>query len=55
MNERQTNHQILSEEDQRFLRLIHDPGLREALLEHLREIGEIDAFLQAENETNLAI
>lgn len=41
----------LSQDDQQFLQILHNPNLREALLEHLREQGLIDAFLAAESET----
>lgn len=43
---------ILSEEELRFLRIVHDPARRGVLLEHLREQGLLDAFLQIESETN---
>lgn len=55
MKEKETAYPNLSEEDLRFLQIIHDPDLREDLLERLREIGEIDAFLQAESETSQAV
>ena len=42
---------ILSEEDQMFLKIVHDPSLRAALLERLQALGLLDAFLQVESET----
>ena len=39
----------LTKEDKAFLQLVHTN--REALLERLAQLGLLDAFLQAENET----
>ena len=39
----------LTKEDKTFLQLVHTN--REALLERLAQLGLLDAFLRAENET----
>ena len=38
--------------EQQFLDMVHDPTLREVLLERLARLGLLSAFLQAENGTN---
>lgn len=43
----------MSEQDRLFLKMIHDPELREGLLERLEKLGLLSAFLQVENETTL--
>ena len=55
MREKENIYPNLSEEELQFLQIIRDPSLSGALLEHLQEIGEIDAFLQAGRETNQAV
>lgn len=36
----------LSEEDKKFLSIVHNASLRKALLERLRDLGELPAFQQ---------
>lgn len=42
----------LSDEERKFLQMIHNPSLRSDLLAHLRVLGLLDVFLQAEIGTN---
>lgn len=42
---------ILSDEDRNFLSIVHNKNIRKALLERLRDLGELPAFLEVENET----
>lgn len=42
---------ILSDEDRNFLSIVHNQNIRKALLERLRDLGELPAFLEVENET----
>ena len=39
-------------QEQAFLRLVHHPISRPRLLDRLRDLGLLSAFLAAENETN---
>lgn len=48
----ENNLERLSDEDKKILKIFHDANLRAALLARLRELGEIHAFLEIENETN---
>ena len=41
----------MSESEQRFLDMVHDPDLRQALLERLAQLGLLAAFLEIESET----
>lgn len=41
----------MSEEDIRFLNLIHEPELRANLLARLERLGLLSAFLEIESET----
>ena len=41
----------MSQDEKRFLQMIHDPALREALLVRLEKLGLLSAFLEAENGT----
>lgn len=40
---------ILSDEDRKFLSIAHNKNIRKVLLERLRDLGELPAFLEAEN------
>lgn len=42
---------ILSDEDRNFLSIVHNKNIRKALLERLRDLGELPAFLEVENGT----
>ena len=42
---------IVNEMDKLFLKMIHDPALREDLLVRLEKLGLLSAFLEIENET----
>lgn len=42
---------ILSDEDRKFLSIIHNKNTRKALLERLQDLGELRAFLEVENGT----
>lgn len=42
---------ILSDEDSNFLSIVHNKNIRKALLERLRDLGELPAFLEVENGT----
>ena len=41
----------MSENEKKFLTMIHDPELREALLVRLEKLGLLSAFLAIESET----
>ena len=41
----------MNEHERMFLEMLHDPKLKQDLLERLEKIGLLSAFLQAENET----
>lgn len=41
----------MSDDEKRFLEMVHDPVLRQALLVRLETLGLLSAFLLAENET----
>ena len=42
---------ILSDEDRNFLSIVHNKNIRKVLLERLRDLGELPAFLEVENGT----
>lgn len=42
---------ILSDEDRNFLSIVHNKNIRKALLERLRDLGELPAFLEVESGT----
>ena len=42
----------LNEMEREFLRMVHDPELRQVLLVHLEKLGLLSAFLQAESGTS---
>ena len=42
---------ILSDEDRNFLSIVNNKNIRKALLERLRDLGELPAFLEVENGT----
>ena len=41
----------MSEEDKKFLKLLHNKTLRANLLERLERLGLLSSFLEVENET----
>ena len=41
----------MTENEKLFLRMVHDPKLRQVLLERLHHIGLLSEFLEVENET----
>lgn len=42
---------ILSDEDRKFLSIVHNKSIRKDLLERLQDLGELHAFLEVENGT----
>ena len=42
---------ILSDEDRNFLSIVHNKNIRKALLERLRDLGDLPAFLEVEKGT----
>lgn len=42
----------MTEEEKQFLEMVHNPEIREALLERLARLGLLAAFLAAENGTS---
>lgn len=43
--------EMFTEDEMKFLELVHNETLRERLLERLKQLELLDAFLQAESET----
>ena len=45
----------MTPDEKRFLEMVHDQELRQALLERLHRIGLLSEFLEVESETTPAI